>query len=45
MGKVFGITIQAVTNAVRGIEVRRREDRKVDKEIIQIKEIVGRLNV
>ena len=42
VGRVFGITIQAVTNAVRGIEVKRVEDRKVDKEIIQIKEIVGR---
>lgn len=31
--------------AMRGIEVRRSEDRKVGKEIIQIKEIVGRLNV
>ncbi len=46
VGRIFGITTQAVTNAVRGIEVSRAEDRKVDKEIIQIKEIVvGRLNV
>ena len=27
---------------LRGAIRRRREDRKVDKEIIQIKEIVGR---
>lgn len=45
VGRVFGITIQAVTNALRGIEVRRAEDRKVDKEIIQIKEIVNSKNV
>lgn len=38
VGRVFGITTQAVTNAMRNIEARRAEDRRVGKEIIQIKE-------
>jgi REP element-mobilizing transposase RayT len=41
VGRVFGITTQAVTNAMRNIEARRAEDRRVEKEIIQIKEIVS----
>lgn len=41
IGSVFGITIQAVTNAVRSVEERIAEDNKFDSEIIRLKEIVG----
>ncbi len=41
IGKVFGITTQAVTNAVGDIEARRAENRKVDKEIVQLKKIMS----
>lgn len=33
IGRVFGITVQAVTNAIRGIEKMREEDKKMDKQI------------
>jgi chromosomal replication initiation ATPase DnaA len=41
IGAVFGITIQAVTNAVRGVEKRREGDRRFNSELMRIKEIVG----
>lgn len=41
IGSVFGITIQAVTNAVRSVEERIAEDNKFDSEIMRLKEIVG----
>jgi len=37
---LIGITTQAVTNAIGGIEKRRAKDKGVCKEIAQIKEIV-----
>jgi putative transposase len=43
IGDVFGITIQAVTNAVRGVEERREEDRRFNSELKRIKEAVGGL--
>lgn len=38
VGRVFGITIQAVTNAVRDIERVKDKDRGLSKELSQIKE-------
>ena len=43
VGTVFGITIQAVTNAVRDVEKRREGDRKFNSVLKRIKEIVGDL--
>jgi len=40
VGKVFGITAQAVTNAVRDIEKRIEEDMKFRKEIAMIKKSI-----
>lgn len=45
VGRIFGITIQAVTNAVRDIEKRREHDRKLNKEIILIKKEIIKQNV
>ena len=41
MGVVFGITIQAVTSAVMGVEERREGDRRFNSELKKIKEAVG----
>jgi len=41
IGAVFGITIDAVTNAVRRNEKKREDDRKFKSEILRIKRIVG----
>ncbi len=38
---LIGIMTQAVTNVIGGIKKRRAEDRRVCKEIAQIKEIVN----
>ena len=40
-GAAFGITIQAVTNAGRGIKKRIREDTKFPLELISPKEIIA----
>jgi putative transposase len=40
VGRVFGLTIQAVTNAVRDIEKMREGDRKLRKEIATINNFV-----
>lgn len=45
VGKVFGITIQAVTNVVGDIEKRLEEDGKLSKEIILIKNVLEKKNV
>ena len=36
IGKVFGITIQGVTNAVRRTEKQREKDKKLNREICEI---------
>lgn len=41
VGRVFGITLQAVTNAVRDIERKKDKDKKLSKEIILIKKEAG----
>ncbi|MEW6377873.1 MAG: transposase [Thermodesulfobacteriota bacterium] len=41
IGSMFGITIQAVTNAVRSVEKRIAEDSKFGSEIMRLKEIVS----
>ena len=41
IGSVFGITIQAVTNAVRRVEKRISEDNRFGSEVKRLKEIVG----
>jgi REP element-mobilizing transposase RayT len=41
IGAVFGITIQAVTNAVRDVEKRREGDKRFDLELKKIKESIG----
>lgn len=41
IGSVFGITIQAVTNAVRDVEKRREGDKRLDIELKKIKESIG----
>ncbi len=38
VGRKFGVTLQAVTNAIRDIERRRDRDRKLNKEIMLLKE-------
>jgi chromosomal replication initiation ATPase DnaA len=45
VGKVFGITIQAVTNVVGDIERRLEEDGKLSKEVILIKNVLEKENV
>ncbi len=40
IGAVFGITIQAVTNAVRSVEKRREGDRRFKSELMRIKEFL-----
>ena len=41
VGAVFGITVQAVTNAVRGVEKKMAEDNKFDAQVIRLKEFVA----
>jgi hypothetical protein len=41
IGAVFGITIQAVTNAVRSVEKRIEEDNKFGSEVMRLKDIVA----
>ena len=41
IGSVFGITLQAVTNAVRSVEKRIEEDIKFSSEVMKVKEIVA----
>ena len=41
IGSVFGITLQAVTNAVRSVEARIAEDSKFGSKIVRLKEIVA----
>jgi chromosomal replication initiation ATPase DnaA len=40
VGRIFGITLQAVTNVVRDIERQREENRKLSKEITRLKQII-----
>ncbi|HAG51003.1 MAG TPA: hypothetical protein DHU69_08460 [Deltaproteobacteria bacterium] len=40
VGREFGVTLQAITNAIRDIERRSDKDQKVNNEIILIKESV-----
>lgn len=40
-GAAFGITIQVVANAVRGIKKRIRENTKFPLELIRPKEIIA----
>ena len=40
IGSVFGITIQAVTNALRGVEKRIEEDNRFNSEIKRLKQII-----
>ncbi len=40
IGSVFGITIQAVTNVVRGVEKRIEEDGRFNSEIKRLKQII-----
>lgn len=41
VGRIFGITLQAVTNAVRNIERMSEKDKKIIKEIEAIKKKMG----
>lgn len=41
IGSVFGITLQAVTNAVRGVEERIEADNKFGSEVMRLKEIIA----
>jgi hypothetical protein len=41
IGIVFGITIQAVTNAVREVEKRKEANRKFNSELMRVKKIIG----
>jgi len=41
IGSVFGITIQAVSNAVRSVEKRIAEDNKFGSEVMRLKKIVA----
>jgi hypothetical protein len=41
IGSVFGITLQAVTNAVRSVEKRMEEDNIFGSEVRRLKEIVA----
>ena len=45
VGRIFGITLQAVSNAVRGIEKKMAEDKKLNREMELIRKAVDRLNV
>jgi putative transposase len=45
VGKVFGITIQAVTNAVRNIEKKMEDNRQFNKEIATLKNALEDQNV
>jgi len=38
---VFGITIQAVSNAVRSVEKRIAEDNKFGSEVMRLKKIIA----
>ena len=40
VGRIFGITPQAVTNAVRDIERPREENRKFSNELTRLKQII-----
>jgi REP element-mobilizing transposase RayT len=44
VGRAFGITLQAVTNAMRDIDKRREEEKKLSKEIALIKKELGEHN-
>jgi REP element-mobilizing transposase RayT len=41
IGAVFGISIQAVTNAVRRVEKRMEEDTKLSSEVTRLKKTLG----
>ncbi len=41
IGAVFGISIQAVTNAVRRVEKRMEEDTQLNSEVMRLKKILG----
>jgi chromosomal replication initiation ATPase DnaA len=41
IGSVFGITLQAVTNAVRSVEKRIEGDNKFGSEVMRLKETVA----
>jgi len=41
VGRTFGITLQAVTNAVRGIEKKLAEDKRLSREMTLIKKEMG----
>ena len=43
VGAMFGITIQAVTNAVRSVEKRIAEDNKFDSEVMRLEGIVAEM--
>jgi len=45
VGRLFGITLQAVTNAVRGIEKGLSEDKGLSREMALIKKEIDRQNV
>jgi hypothetical protein len=40
IGKIFGITAQAVTNAVRNIEKIKEKEKKLEKEIVSLTRII-----
>ena len=41
VGAVFGVTIQAVSNAVRGVERRMEEDIKFSSEVMKVKGLIA----
>jgi len=45
VGKVFGVTIQAVTNVVREIEKIKETGNELSKEIARIEKILEKKNV
>ena len=45
IGKIFGITAQAVTNAVRNIEKMKEKEKKFEKKIVSLTRIVEIQNV
>jgi putative transposase len=45
IGKIFGITAQAVTNAVRNIEKMKEKEKKFEKKIVSLTRIVETQNV
>jgi chromosomal replication initiation ATPase DnaA len=45
VGKLFGITIQAVTNAVRDIKRRKEADSRLNKVILMLNNAVEEHNV